>query len=123
MNERIRIVRKHFDLTQAEFASRIHSKPNTVTQWEIGRNQPNDQCIHFICEEFSVNEEWLRTGEGPMFSERDRDDQLMEWAGRVLGGEPDSFKRKFVKMLMGLSEREWEFLERKAKELAGEDDE
>ena len=41
----------------------------------------------------------------------------MDWAGSVLGGHDSKFKKRFVTMLMGLSESEWEFLEKKAKEL------
>ena len=52
-----------------------------------------------------------------MFIELDREDMLMEWAGRVLGSETSSFKKKFVKMLMSLSEDEWGWLEQKAREL------
>lgn len=117
MNERIRKLRKHLDLTQREFAEKIGVKQNTVAQYEMGRNVPIDSVISLICREFNVNEEWLRNGTGEMFIELDKEDLLMEWAGRVLGSESTSFKKKFVKMLMSLSEEEWEFLERKAKEL------
>ena len=54
-----------------------------------------------------------------MLVARDKEDMLMEWAGRVLGSETSSFKKKFVTMLMSLSENEWEWLEQKAKELVG----
>lgn len=122
MNERIRKLRKHLDLTQKEFAEKIGVKQNTVAQYEMGRNVPIDSVISLICREFNVREEWLRDGTGEMFIEMDKEDMLMEWAGRVLGSETSAFKKKFVKMLMSLSEDEWEFLERKAKELV-EDEE
>ena len=41
----------------------------------------------------------------------------------VLGGQDSKFKKRFVTMLMGLSDSEWEFLEKKAKELAADDTE
>lgn len=117
MNERIRKLRKSLDLTQQKFADKIGVKQNTVAQYEMGRNVPIDSVISLICREFNVNEEWLRHGTGEMFMELDEEDQLMEWAGRVLGDRTKSFKKNFVKMLMSLSEDEWELLERKAKEL------
>ena len=122
MNERIRKLRKHLDLTQKEFGDRIGVKQNTVAQYEMGRNVPIDSVISLICREFNVREEWLRNGTGEMFIELDKEDMLMEWAGRVLGSETATFKKNFVKMLMSLSEDEWEFLERKAKELVGYED-
>ena len=119
MNERIRKLRRQLDLTQQEFADRIGVKQNTVAQYEMGRNVPMDSVISLICKEFNVNEDWLRYRKGEMFIELDKEDQLMQWAGRVLGSETASFKKNFVKMLMSLTEEEWEFLERKAKELVG----
>lgn len=123
MNERIKKLRKHLDLTQREFAERIGVKQNTVAQYEMGRNVPIDSVISLICREFNVNEVWLRNGTGEMFVELDKEDMLMEWAGRVLGSDSASFKKRFVKMLMSLSEDEWGFLERKAKELVGYEEE
>ena len=122
MNERIKKLRKHLDLTQREFGERIGVKGNTITQYEMGRNEPIDAVISLICREFNVREEWLRNGTGEMFIELDKEDMLMEWAGRVLGSETATFKKNFVKMLMSLSEDEWEWLEGKAKELAGYED-
>lgn len=117
MNERIRKLRRQLDLTQQEFADRLSVKRGAIANYEIGRNEPTDAVISLICREFNVNEEWLRNGTGEMFIELDKEDQLMEWAGRVLASESSSFKKKFVRMLMSLSEDEWEFLERKAREL------
>ena len=115
MNERIRKLRRQLDLTQQEFADRIGVKQNTVAQYEMGRNVPIDPVISLICKEFNVNEDWLRYRKGDMFIELDKEDQLMQWAGRVLGSETDSFKKNLVRVLMSLTEEEWEFLEEKAK--------
>lgn len=123
MNERIKKLRKTLDLTQQEFADRLGIKRNTVATYESGRNEPIDAVISLICREFNVNEEWLRNGTGEMFVELDKEDLLMEWAGRVLGNRSSSFKKNFVKMLMSLTEDEWELLERKAKELVNYEDE
>lgn len=67
MNERIKKLRKALDLTQQEFAARIGSVQNTITGYETGRREPSNQVIALICREFSVSEEWLRTGTGEMF--------------------------------------------------------
>lgn len=73
MNERIKKLRKALDLTQQEFADRIGVKRNTIATYEIGRNIPLDAVISSICREFSVSEEWLRTGAGEMFVPREED--------------------------------------------------
>lgn len=122
MKERLKKLRKSLDMTQQAFADKIGMKQNTIAQYEMGRTVPSDAIIFSICREFNVNEHWLRDGTGNMFIERDIEDQLMEWAGKVLGDQDSKFKKRFVTMLMGLTEDEWEFLERKAKELVGENE-
>ena len=68
MSERIKRIRKMLDLTQQEFADRIGIKRNTIANYESGRNEPVDSVISLICREYGVNETWLRSGEGEMFT-------------------------------------------------------
>lgn len=68
IGNRIRKIRKALDLTQTEFAERIGSVQNTVTGYESGRRNPSAPVISLICREFNVDEKWLRTGDGEMFS-------------------------------------------------------
>lgn len=122
MNDRLKKLRKALDLTQQEFADRIGVKRNSLANYETGRNTPIDAIIVSICREFNVNEEWLRTGAGDMFLPVDRNTDLARLTKLLLKEENDSFKNRFVSMLANLTVEEWEFLERKAKELAGIDD-
>nr|DAV71503.1 MAG TPA: Repressor protein CI [Caudoviricetes sp.] len=122
MNDRLKKLRKALDLTQQEFADRIGVKRNSLANYETGRNTPIDAIIVSICREFNVNEEWLRTGAGDMFLPVDRNTDLARLTKLLLNEENDSFKNRFVSMLANLTVEEWEFLERKAKELAGIDD-
>lgn len=122
MKDRIKCIRKEFNLTQQEFADRVGIKRGAVANYEIGRNEPTDAVVSLICREFNVNEEYLRYGTGDMFVKLDKEDLLMQWAGKVLGSESTPFKKNFVKVLMSLSEDEWEFLEQKAKELVNYDE-
>lgn len=117
MKERIKHIRKTFGLTLEKFGQRVGVGKTAISKIENGENNITDQMIKSICREFNVNEEWLRTGEGEMQTELDREDQLMQWAGAVLADESNSFKKKLVRVLASLSEEEWEFLERKAYEL------
>jgi len=123
LKDRIKKLRKELDLTQQEFADRLGTARNNIAGYETGKRSPSDAVISLICTKFNVNESWLRDGTGEMFAELDMEDQLMAWAGKVLGGQDSKFKKRFVTMLMGLSDSEWEFLEKKAKELAADDTE
>lgn len=69
MNERIKEIRKSKNMTQTEFGAKIGVKGNTITNYESGMRTPSDAVIVSICREFDINENWLRTGEGPMFRE------------------------------------------------------
>ena len=80
MNERIKEIRLYFGLTQVEFGRRIGVKQSAVTGYENGNRQPLDTVITSICREFGVNEEWLRTGEGPQFIEITRAEQIQQIA-------------------------------------------
>ncbi len=122
MKDRIKLVRKTLDLTQQEFADRLGIKRGAIANYEIGRNEPVDSVISLICREFNVNECWLRDGSGEMFFELDKENQLMQWAGTVLADEPESFRKRFLAMLMSLDENDWIWLEKKAKMLVQTED-
>lgn len=123
MNERLKKLRKALDLTQQEFADRIGSKRNTVAKYETEANTPSAAVVSLICREFNVNEDWLRNGVGDMFLPTYRNADIAKLTKQLLNEESDSFKNRFVSMLANLTIEEWEFLERKAKELCGVDDE
>ena len=98
-------------------------KRNTVATYELGRSTPSDSAVSLICKEFNVNEDWLRDGIGDMFLPTDRNADIAKLTKQLLNEESDSFKNRFVSMLANLTVEEWEFLERKAKELCGVDNE
>lgn len=111
MNERIKKLRKELDLTQQEFADRIGVKRNTIATYEIGRNTPLDAVIASICKEFSVNETWLRTGEGEMFVRQTRDEEIAAAVDRLLSGQRDSLRSRLVIALSRLDENQWGMIE------------
>ena len=57
IGDRIKKIRREFDLTQEAFASRIGSVQNTITGYESGRRNPSAPVISLICREFGINEE------------------------------------------------------------------
>lgn len=71
ISENIKELRAHLRLTQQEFADKIGVKRNTVATYEMGRSTPSEAAITLICREFDVRREWLETGEGEMFIQRD----------------------------------------------------
>lgn len=111
LNERIKKVRKTLNLTQQKFADHLGMKQNTIATYEMGRTNPSDPAIKSICREFNISEQWLRTGEGDMFNQVAPADELSNTAYSLLSGESSDFKTRFIKILAGLGQREWEVLE------------
>ena len=68
MNERIKELRKHLGLTLEEFGKRLGVTRSAIGHLERGERTLTDQMFLSICREFNVNENWLRTGDGEMFS-------------------------------------------------------
>ncbi len=122
MNERIKKLRRTLDLTQQEFADKIGIKRNSLANYETGRNTPIDAIVVSICREFNVNEEWLRNGIGEMFLPTDRNADIARLTKQLLDEESDSFKNRLISILSNLSVEEWQYLEKRAKELCGIDD-
>lgn len=69
MNERIKELRKTIGITQQELADKLRLKRNTIATYEIGKAIPSDRVISDLCNKYSVNEEWLRSGNGEMFKQ------------------------------------------------------
>lgn len=121
MNERIRQLRKSLGLTLEEFGTGVGVGKAAISKIERGENNLSDQMFKSICREWNVNEEWLRTGEGEMFVELTRDEQIASFIGSIQANVDDSFKKSFILMLSSLDEPEWELLEKMALKLYKKD--
>lgn len=67
MNNRIKEIRIALTLNQSDFAKRIGIGQAALSAQEKGIRNITDRTVSQICQEFNVNEDWLRTGEGEMF--------------------------------------------------------
>lgn len=109
-------------MTKTDFASKLNVTQAYISKITNKGSVPSDRLIEDICEKFNVNETWLRTGEGEMFIELSRDEQIAEFIGRTLSTESESFKKRFIAMLAKLDESDWQTLEKIALELAQKKD-
>ena len=69
MQNRIKMLRNKLHITQADFGKSIGVQQNTIARYEDGSRVPSESIIVSICREYNVNREWLKYGEGEMFSE------------------------------------------------------
>lgn len=118
LSERIRELIRVRRKKKAEFARALNVSQAFVSQMCSGERMPSDRTIADICREFDVSEEWLRTGTGPMFVEKTRDEELAEFFGHVLAR--DDFKQRLLAALSRLDELEWAMLEQVARKLLDE---
>ena len=64
---RLKAIRRELDMNQADFANGAGLSYGFYTQLEQGIKNITDKTIRKICGAYSVNEKWLRNGEGRMF--------------------------------------------------------
>lgn len=67
IGERLKIVRKHLQMTQSDFASFLGMKQNSYSEIESGKRTPSEQLIMLIEYRYNINPTLLLTGEGEMF--------------------------------------------------------
>ena len=119
VSERIKALRKAVGLTQSEFGVQLGVSRDVISNLEYGRVEPSDLIINMMCAKYGVDEIWLRTGDGEMFRQRTRDEEIAEWAAS-LGDVGNEFKRRFVYALTKLDDSGWEVIERLAQALYDE---
>ena len=120
MNERIKQIRLANNLTQEAFADRLFVKRNYVYMIENGKKDVSDRIVRDAAREFSVSEEWIRTGEGDMYKPKNRDEEVVKFLTKCITGEASDFQRKVIDMVAHLSADEWALIEKMAKSVSEE---
>lgn len=70
MNKRLKEIRLFYKLSQEEFGKKIGLESRGhISTLESGKKNITDRIVKDVCREFKINEQWLRTGEGNMFSD------------------------------------------------------
>ena len=92
MNYRIKELRKRLGVNQEEFGERIGITKSSVSLLESGKNTPSKQTVQLMCKEFHVDENWLKTGEGEMFTIDPEEDEMAVYIEELIDGTDDSVK-------------------------------
>lgn len=110
INTRIAAVIQASGLTKTAFAERVK-----VSQQHISRlakdGTPSDRTIADICREFNVNEHWLRTGEGEMFSTLSREEEITKFAMEIIRDPGSEFQRQLLTTMARLEPAQWKLME------------
>ena len=105
MQDRIKYVRTHANMSQGEFAATLDLSQNYMTMLENGKRNPSERTLNDICEKFNVDPVWLRTGEGEPFVELTADEKVSAILGDVLK-DPSATKNRLIAALAELVRQE-----------------
>lgn len=96
INERVKYLRKDIlHKTQEEFSPQIRISRSNLGAIEIGRVNVTDRVVQDICNEFNINEIWLRTGEGGnenIFAKVSEDDRFALNVAKIIKSDNDYVK-------------------------------
>lgn len=120
LNSRIKQVRKALGMSQDEFGNGIGLGRGAITNIELNKTNPKPLVVQLICKTYNVNETWLRTGEGEMFVQRTRSQEIVDFMGELVQTD-NEFKRRFVATLARLDEKDWALIEKMADKLRGDE--
>jgi transcriptional regulator with XRE-family HTH domain len=73
INQRIKELRGKLGLNQRDFSKLLSLSDGYIAGIEVNLRKVNDRIIKLIISEFGVNEDWLRFGDGDIFTERKTD--------------------------------------------------
>lgn len=121
MGERIKQVRLAAGLTQQQFAERIGLSRNFIAVIETSGRKPSDRTIADIAREFGVSLAWLEDGEGEMYVKRSANEELGLLVANIMSDADDSFRKRFITLLMALPPEDWGKIERFIDELQKSD--
>ena len=120
INERFRELREACKKNQTEWAEILGLSRSGVSEIESGRRSVTDKHIKLLSvasiDGKTINEEWLKTGNGEPFKKLTRNQTIADFAGDLIK-EDDSFKSRLIEALAKLSEDEWKVLEKIAENL------
>lgn len=110
IKERIKLIRKNSGLSQEAFGKRLSITKASVSRIESGINNPSEQTIKLICQEFNINEDWLRTGAGGSENMYIPEDMIYTYNIGKLSNEKNEFKKFCINLMMNIPDEYWDFL-------------
>lgn len=122
MGDRIKQLRLDLGMSQLTFADKLGITTSAVGMYEVGKRSPSSGVVALICKTFGVNEAWLRTGEGSMFTDDARLIAVKNAIDEVFADEDAEFRRRWFEMSCNLTDEQWRVLQQIAVELVKQND-
>lgn len=112
LEDRIRYIIAMVGLTKTAFAQKINVTPAFISLVCKGGSALSDRTIADICREYSVNEIWLRTGEGEPFRKRTRQEEIAEYMSSLIAGERTETEEAFIAAVSRMRPEDWHIVEK-----------
>ena len=106
--DRLKELRKELKLSQDGYAKKLNIGRSSIANYESGAREPISSVIALICKTWNVNESWLRNGEGKMFVEVSRNDELQKLIENSMKDEDGEIKRRFATAILKLDHKQIE---------------
>jgi transcriptional regulator with XRE-family HTH domain len=119
-NDRFRETRIACNKTQEEWGNILGISRGGVTEIESGRRNVTDKHLKALefFKEKSINVNWIRTGEGEMFLQLTRNQEIQIFANQVMSDVDESIKKRLFLALSKLNENDWKTIEKIVDELS-----
>lgn len=112
IHERMKIVREHNNLTQAEFGEKLGVSRDVYANIENNRlkkPETKEPIYKLICKEFGISYQWLVNGVGEMESDDSMEAQAI--ADSVMTSD-DDFAKSVLVAFAKLGEEEWKVVKK-----------
>ena len=118
VGKRLKLIRKRERLNQRDFGDEIKLSGANVANIEVGRIKLTERNASVICDQYSINEEWLWYGTGKMEKTLSVEEEIASWMGFAMNKKNDGKAiQKWAHRLSKLSVEDWEKIEELAKKL------
>lgn len=121
INDRIAFLIKDLGITKTKFAEHLHVTPSFISFVCSGVKSPSDRTVADIARIFGVSLAWLEDGEGEMYVKRSANEELGLLVANIMSDADDSFRKRFITLLMALPPEDWGKIERFIDELQQND--
>jgi transcriptional regulator with XRE-family HTH domain len=83
LSQRLEYVRKELKLNKGQLAQAMQTTQKSLTGYLKGEYEPKASSLAALCESQKVSAQWLLLGQGPMFIEKNYQDNASGWAHQV----------------------------------------
>ena len=118
INDRILLLRETLGLTRKAFGEKIGVSDSVIKNIDYKVTEPKPLILQQICKVYNVDPDWLETGEGEMFLEKDSITDLFEFTKNLFLDRNLSWVRCLCEYIAQLTPEEQEAAARHIESLA-----